>query len=71
LLPHELETDVLVDQPQQMVFRNLVFQPEIIEQRFCADVVPHHDQQASKDLKSSETWEGSSPSNMLLLNLSR
>jgi len=34
LLPHELEADVLVDPPQQMVFRNLVFQAELIEQRF-------------------------------------
>ena len=28
LLPHKLEADVLVDQPQQMVFRNVVFQAE-------------------------------------------
>jgi hypothetical protein len=34
VLPHKLETDVLVDQPQQMVFRNLIFQTEVIEQRF-------------------------------------
>jgi hypothetical protein len=34
LLPYELEADVLVDQPQQMVFRNLIFQPEVVEQRF-------------------------------------
>ena len=25
-LPYELDADVLVDQPQQMVFRNLIFQ---------------------------------------------
>ena len=31
LLPHKLETDVFVDQAQQMVFRNLIFQTEIIE----------------------------------------
>jgi hypothetical protein len=34
LLPYKLETDVLVDEPQQMVSRNLVFQTEVIEQRF-------------------------------------
>ena len=34
LLPHKLEVDVLVDQPQQMVFRNLIFQAEVVEQRF-------------------------------------
>jgi len=34
LLSHKLEADVLVDQPQQMVFRNLIFQPKVIEQRF-------------------------------------
>jgi hypothetical protein len=34
LLPDELETDMLVDEPQQMIFRNLIFQAEVIEQRF-------------------------------------
>ena len=34
LLLHKLKTDVLVDQPQQMVFRNLIIQTEVIEQRF-------------------------------------
>jgi len=34
LLSHKLETDVLVDQPQQMGFRNLVFQAKVVEQRF-------------------------------------
>ena len=46
---YKLKTDVLVDQPQQVSFRNLVFQPEIVEQRFRAVVLPHHDQQASND----------------------
>jgi hypothetical protein len=49
LLPHKLEADVLVDEPQQMVFRNLIFEAEVIEQRFGAVVLPHHDQQASDD----------------------
>jgi hypothetical protein len=34
LLPYKLETDVLVDEPEQMVFRNLIFQTEVIEKRF-------------------------------------
>jgi hypothetical protein len=34
LLPDELEADVLVDQPQQMMFGNLIFQAEVIEQCF-------------------------------------
>ena len=34
LLPDELEADVLVDQPQQMMFGNLIFQTEVVEQRF-------------------------------------
>jgi len=33
LLPHKLEADVLVDQPQQMALGFLVFQAEVIEQR--------------------------------------
>src|SRR5580692_2829269 len=49
LLSDELEADVLVDQPQQVGFRNLIFQPEVVEQRFGAVVLPHHDQQASDD----------------------
>jgi hypothetical protein len=34
LLPHKLEADMLVDQPQQMSFRNLVFQAKVVEQSF-------------------------------------
>jgi hypothetical protein len=54
LLPHKLETDVLIDQPQQVGFRDLVFQTEVIEQRFGAVVLPHHDQQASEDRNQTE-----------------
>jgi hypothetical protein len=54
LLPDELEADVLVDQPQQMVFRNLIFQPEVVEERFGAVVLPHHDQQSSDDENPTE-----------------
>ena len=30
-LPHKLKTDVLLDQPQQMVLGNLIFQGEVLE----------------------------------------
>src|SRR5207245_6070879 len=68
LLPHKLKADVLVDQPQQVGFRNLIFQAEVIEQRFGAVVLPHHDQQASDDQNQTEHgWMLSS--NLLMLNL--
>jgi len=38
---------VLVDEPQQMIFRNVIFQAEVVEQRLTAGLVSHHDQQAS------------------------
>jgi hypothetical protein len=47
-LPHKLETDVLVDQPQQMVLGNLILQAEV-EQRFRTSVASHHYQQASEN----------------------
>jgi len=36
-----------VNESQQMVFGNVIFQPEIVEQRLRAGLSPHHDQQAS------------------------
>src|SRR5437773_4796018 len=54
LLPHKLKADVLVDQPQQVGFRNLIFQAEVMEQRFGAVVLPHHDQQASDNQNPTE-----------------
>src|SRR6202043_2081176 len=68
LLPYEIEADVLVDQPQQMMFGNLVFQAEVVEQRFGAVVLPHHDQQASDDQNQTEHGQMLS-SNMLQLIL--
>ena len=41
------DKDVLVDQPQQMVFGNWIVQTEVVEQRLTPGVVSHHDQQAS------------------------
>src|SRR3984893_9431116 len=68
LLPHKGKADVLFDQPQQMSLRNLIFQPEVIEQRFGAVVLSHHDQQASDDENPTEHGRMLF-SNMLLLNL--
>src|SRR5579864_1814291 len=45
--PHKIETNVLVDEPQQMIFRNVIFQTEVVEQRLTTGLVSHHDQQAS------------------------
>src|SRR5215469_14329560 len=62
VLPHKLEANVPVDQPQQIIFRNLIVQTEIIEQGFRTSVVPHHDQQAS-EMEIQQNMEGTSPSN--------
>src|SRR6266567_1362018 len=32
-----------------MVLRNLIFQTEVVEQRFRTGMVPHHDEQASEN----------------------
>jgi len=45
---------VLVDQTQQVILRNLIFQAEIVEQRFRAGVLPHHDQQTSAN---RDVWQ--------------
>jgi hypothetical protein len=46
----------------------LIFQPEVVEQRFRAVVLSHHDQQASNDQNQTEHRQ-MLPSSMLLLNL--
>src|SRR5439155_21987897 len=51
-----------------MVLENLIFQTEVVEQRFTAVVLPHHDQQASDDRNQTEHGRMLS-SNMLLRNL--
>jgi len=43
LLPHKGKADVLFDEPQQVGLRNLIFQAEVVEQRFRTIVLPHHD----------------------------
>ncbi len=54
LLPHKGKADVLIDEPQQVSLWNLIVQAEVIEQRFGAVVLPHHDQQASDDENPTE-----------------
>jgi hypothetical protein len=34
---------MLIDQPQQMIFWNLIFQSEVVEQRFRAGMLAHHE----------------------------
>src|SRR6202521_2231525 len=66
-LSHKGKADVLFNEPQQVGLRNLIFQAEVIEQRFGAVVLPHHGQQSSDD--ENQTEHGQMPSsNMLLLN---
>jgi hypothetical protein len=64
---HKAKADVLIDEPQQMVLRNLIFQPEVVEQRFGTGVLSHRDQQASENENPAQ--HGQLPSNMLLLSL--
>jgi len=39
---NEAEVDVLINQPQQMVLWNVIFQSEVVEQRFRTGVSTHH-----------------------------
>src|SRR3984893_10341513 len=68
LLPYKGKADVFFNEPQQMSLWNLIFQAEVVEQRFGAVVLPHHDHQASDDQNQTEHRRMLS-SNMLLLNL--
>jgi hypothetical protein len=54
LLPHKGKADVHFNEPQQMSLWNLIFQTEVVERRFGAVVLPHHDQQASDDENQTE-----------------
>src|SRR5215475_10323793 len=45
---YEIEVDMTIDQAQQMIFGNLIFQAEVVEQRLRAGGMSHHEQQASK-----------------------
>jgi hypothetical protein len=48
-LANKSQADVLVDEPQQVVFGDVLFQSEIVEQRFGTGMLSHHDQQSSED----------------------
>src|ERR1039458_5436785 len=43
LLVQEAEVDMLINQPQQMILWNLIFQLEVVEQGFRAHVLTHHE----------------------------
>lgn len=43
LFANEPEVDVLIGQSQQMVLCNLIFQPEVIEQRLRTRVLTHYE----------------------------
>src|SRR5271166_3360835 len=42
-LAYETEVNVLINQPQQVILWNLIFQSEVVEQRFRAGVLTHHE----------------------------
>jgi hypothetical protein len=42
-LAHEPEVDVLVNRAQQVILWNLIFQSTVVEQRFRAGVLIHHE----------------------------
>jgi hypothetical protein len=64
--PHEAKADVLIDESQQVRLWNLIVQSEVIEQRFAAVVLPHHDQQSSENENPTKHVDCL---NMLSLNL--
>ncbi|MGC1646504.1 MAG: hypothetical protein WA741_11795 [Candidatus Sulfotelmatobacter sp.] len=49
-----------------MSLRNLIFQAEVVEQRFGAVVLPHHDRQASDDQNPTEHGQMLSSNTLLL-----
>jgi hypothetical protein len=48
---------VAIDQAQQVVLRNVVFDAEVVEQRLCAGVLSHHEQQASENGDQAQRQE--------------
>src|SRR5271169_6564583 len=49
LFVDEVETDVTIDEAQQMVFGDLIFNAEVVKQRLRAGVLTHHAAQASEN----------------------
>lgn len=48
-LADESEVDMSIDNPQQMIFGDVVVQSKVVEQRLRTSVLTHHDQRASKE----------------------
>ncbi|MFY9732720.1 MAG: hypothetical protein WAK24_19085, partial [Candidatus Acidiferrales bacterium] len=42
LLTNEIEADVPVQETEQVVFRNLIFNAKVVEQRLGTGVLSHH-----------------------------
>lgn len=49
-LAHESEVNVPIDEPQEMIFGNVVCDSEVVEQRLRTSVLTHHDQRASVEV---------------------
>src|ERR1700751_1349711 len=47
LLTNEIEADVPVKETQEVVFRNLIFNAKVVEERLGTGVLSHHNPQAS------------------------
>ena len=43
-IPNTAEIDVRIDQPQLVIFRYVILQPEVVEQRLRSSVMTHHDE---------------------------
>ena len=57
LCSNKFEVDVAID--QAMIFRNLIFESEVVKQRFRTELVSHHEQQASErngEQQHRELW---------------
>ena len=44
-LAYKREIDVPIDKSQQVIFGNVIFEPEVVEQRLRTSVLTHHDEQ--------------------------
>jgi len=51
LLTNEIEADVSVDETERVVFRDLIFNTKVIEQRFGTGVLSHHNPQGLREWK--------------------
>jgi hypothetical protein len=44
-LAHESEIDVAINEPQQMIFGNMIFDSEVVKYRLRTSLVAHHNEQ--------------------------